>query len=153
MKEPSHVSTDDTSGQSGAASCHRYLARSISELQSVTNLIVTAAGTCYRPDARLLCEEFGQRIDVILDCLPDQSISSNQPASGDNSHFATNVEVLANFARSAQDIVRDLSGNPPTSLFDFRESLWLENFLGTLDNSVDNKFSRSFSMRIREFIM
>ena len=130
------------------SSCCRYLSRSIIELQSVTNLIVTATGTCYIPDARSLCEEFGQRIDVILGCVHDQSVP---PASGDSSSYPTDVEFILYFVRSAQDIIRDLSGSPPLSLLEFRESFWLEEFLGTPDNCAE--ISRSFSMRIRDFIM
>ena len=99
------------------------------------HFFVTPSGICHkrcqyllRSEIGSLCEGFRQRIDVMLECLPDRcvpnySLQSPQTVPGCDPLYTADVQILANFAHSAQEIIRDIGDlrrYPPTSLIEFR---------------------------------
>ena len=99
------------------------------------DFFVTPSGICHKRRRSLLhanisslCEGFRQRINVMLECLPDRcvpdySLQSPQTVPGNDPLYTADVQILAKFARSAQEIIRDIGNlrhDPPTSLIDFR---------------------------------
>ncbi|KAF6232776.1 hypothetical protein HO173_008990 [Letharia columbiana] len=121
--------------KSHASSHDGYFPRSVAELQRGINFVVTPQGVCHKPNMSLLYKDFGQRINVMLEWLPDRSLQSPQTVPGDNPSYAADVKIIASFAHSAQEIVQDMNtfrGRSPTSLIDFRP----EDFIDALDHRV-----------------
>ena len=99
------------------------------------DFVVTPSGICYQRNMELyhkdvywLYVDFGHRIHEILDCLPDRcvpdcSLQPPQTVPGYDPSYSADVQTIANYAHSAQEIIRgidDMGGKLPTSLIDFR---------------------------------
>ncbi len=97
----------------------------------------------------------------MLECLPDRYISNYalqsppplvpQTVLGFPPYYTADVQILVNFAHSAQEIIRDIGnsrGDPPTSLIDFRP----EDFLNALGPTVRLFEQRPFFVRIHKLI-
>ncbi len=165
--------TNDAEGDAGQedavhdASSHNVIFQ-LFHTELCIDFVVTPSGIFHkrdesllRRDIRSLYEGFGQRINMMLECLPDRYISNYtlqsprplvpQTVLGFPPYYTADVQILVNFAHSAQEIIRDIGnsrGDPLASLIDFRP----EDFLNALGPTVRLFEQRPFLVRIHELI-
>lgn len=93
----------------------------------------------------LLYKDFGQRINVMLEWLPDRSLQSPQTVPSDNLSYAADVKIIASFADSAQEIVRDMNtfrGRSPTSLIAQGLYMRIHDLIATFDRQCYDAVQR-----------
>lgn len=84
-------------------------------------------------------------------CVPDCSLRSPPTVAGDNPYYIADVQILANFAYSAQEVTRDIReyrGHFLISLIDFRA----EDFIASLGTDGNLRAQHPFFVRIHKLI-
>ena len=155
---PDYAARKDT--LSHASSYYGLFLRSTALMQGGIEFVLTHDGSCHkastirRKASTLLLDDFEQRINVMLECLPDHSPQWPQILPGAYPNYTADINVIATYAQSAQEIIRDIGAkggfrNPlPTSLVDFRPV----DFIDALDIPVHDKVSQGLCIRLYELI-